>query len=83
MTYPGEVQNGVVVLAEGVRLPEGTQVMVVPQAASPAPPKYGPSMSIGEKLVELASWSETFPSDLPTDLAKNHDHYLHGRPKKP
>lgn len=76
MTYPGEAQNGVVVLAEGVRLPEGTQVMVVPQAPSPTPPKYDPSMSIGEKLVELASWSERFPSGLPADLAKNHDHYL-------
>ncbi|MGH7135866.1 MAG: hypothetical protein ACREHD_09010 [Pirellulales bacterium] len=83
MTYQGTVQNGVVVLAAGATLPEGTQVKVVPQVSAPTPPKYDPSMSIGEKLAELARWSETFPTNLPSDLAKNHDHYLHGRPKKP
>lgn len=30
MTYEGKVQNGVVVLAEGVRLPEGCSVQIVP-----------------------------------------------------
>lgn len=80
MTYQGTVQNGVVVLSEGATLPEGTQV-TVPHV--PPLPKYSPSMTIGEKLAELGRWSETFPTNLPTDLAKNHDHYLHGRPKKP
>lgn len=90
MTYQGTVQNGVVVLTGGVSLPEGTQVTVVPtnaevfaDVAAPPPPSFDASMSIGEKLAALARWTETFPTDLPTDLAKNHDHYLHGGPKKP
>ena len=54
MTYQGTVQNGVVVLADGATLPEGTHVTVVPEVSSPPPPKFDPSMSIGEKLAELA-----------------------------
>lgn len=83
MTYHGMVQNGVVVLAGGATLPDGTQVTVVPDVAAPPPPKYDPSMSIGEKLAEFSRWCGTFPTDLPSDLAENHDHYLHGGPKKP
>ena len=92
MTYPGTVQNGVVVLTGGATLPEGTIVTVVPASAEsavtpevtvPPLPTFDASMSIGEKLAALALWSETFPTDLPTDLARNHDHYLHGLPKKP
>lgn len=92
MTYQGTVQNGVVVLGGGATLPEGTQVTVVPTSADiatargvtePPPPQYDPSMSIGQKLAEFSRWCGTFPTDLPTDLAENHDRYLHGRPKKP
>ena len=30
----------------------------------------------------LLRWAGTMEGDLPPDLAKNHDHYLHGRPKR-
>jgi hypothetical protein len=81
MTYQGTVQNGVVVLADGVTLPEGTQVSVVPViGTSEAPPKGG--TTIWQKMADLAEWVETQPCDLPGDLADNHDHYLHGLPKR-
>ena len=90
MTYQGTVQNGVVVFSGGVSLPDGTHVTVLPreaessaEVAAPPPPAFDASMSIGEPLAALGRWAETFPTELPTDLAKNHDHYLHGLPKKP
>ena len=73
MTYRGKVANGVVVLEDPQALPEGTVVAVEP-------------------VKELTEDSESLPAmllrhagkgkGLPTDLARNHDHYLHGTPRK-
>jgi hypothetical protein len=38
--------------------------------------------SVGAKLVALAKKAEAIPTDLPADLAANHDYYLHGLPKR-
>jgi hypothetical protein len=83
MTYQGTVQNGSVVLHDGASLPDGTLVSVVPVSppvsetvtADAAP-------TVWQKLAELGRWAETQPCDLPSDLAANHDHYLHGVPKR-
>lgn len=77
MTIQGTVQNGVVVFPSGQTLPEGTIVHV-----APVRPVSRESKGIGESLADLADWVETQPCDLPEDLAKNHDYYLHGLPKK-
>jgi hypothetical protein len=72
MTYRGRVQDGAVVLDEPARLPEGAEVEVkvgTEQARRP---------TLGEKLLKYAGMFK----DLPPDLARNHDHYLHGTPKK-
>ena len=37
------------------------------------------SRSVWKLLLSMAG---TAKGDYPTDLAKNHDHYLHGRPKR-
>lgn len=79
MTLEGTVQNGVIVLSAGHMLPEGTVVHVAPQLARK---ESDHSKTLGEKLVELAEWAESQPCDLPEDLAKNHDHYLYGVPKR-
>ena len=69
MTYKGKVQGGVVVLESGVALPEGADVVVEP-------------------VEDLPTWAEVFKdvlgkaTGLPKDLARNHDHYLHGAPKR-
>jgi hypothetical protein len=72
MVYRGHVQNGVVVLDEMPNLPEGAEVqvaVVVPGAEE---------STLGSRLMKFAGTLE----GLPSDLARNHDHYLHGAPKK-
>jgi hypothetical protein len=78
MTYRGTVRRGVVVLADDVSLPEGTEVVVV----VPGERQADATLDVWAKLAELGRWAETQPSDLPSDLAENHDHYLHGLPKR-
>ncbi len=74
MTYQGTVRNGVVVFENGEAPAEGTIVRVVP--ASEDRPAPGNPFLAG--LLEIAATME----GLPPDLARNHDHYLHGLPKK-
>ena len=81
MTYPGTIQNGVVILADGVTLPEGTEVTVVAVRVTGDAPPNG-EKTIWQKMIDLADWVESQPCDLPTDLAQNHDYYLHGLPKR-
>jgi len=83
MTYHGTVQNGVVILQGGEMLPDGTVVTVVPTLRVSHESLGDDTRTIGQKLADLGRWVETQPCDLPEDLAKNHDHYLHGLPKKP
>jgi hypothetical protein len=71
MTYRGRVQSGVIVLDEGMQLPEGTAVSVEP-LASPTPTANGDPLY---RLAELAT-----ATGIP-DLALNVDHYLYGHPK--
>ena len=73
MSLTGQIQNGVVVLDKDARLPEGTRVTVQPVDQD------------GKPLADLGSQLLTWAGkgvDLPEDLAANHDHYLHGQPKK-
>ena len=69
MTYKGTVKGGVVVLEPGTHLDEGAEVIVQP-------------------VEQLPSWAEVFKDvtgkavGLPPDMARNHDHYLHGAPKR-
>ncbi len=75
MVYKGHVRNGVIVLADGVRLPEGAEVLVTVVVAAekdePAPKSFAEHMR---------EFSGCF--DGPADLAENHDHYLYGTPKR-
>lgn len=54
MVARGRVQNGVVVLEEGVRLPEGLDVTVHARETAPAAPSYSildiPAVSLGTVL---------------------------------
>lgn len=80
-----EVRGGVVVLPEGAALPEGAEVLVtaMPSPHSAVPDQAACGGSIWSALAQLGRAVEADPSDLPDDLARNHDHYLHGRPKLP
>ena len=69
MVYRGDVKGGVVVLDAKVDLPEGAEVKVEPLL----PPS---GKTLAERLGDLIG---SVP-DLPSDMADQHDHYLHGRP---
>jgi hypothetical protein len=79
MTYRGTVRGGMVELPAEVTLPDGTEVVIV--VSETATPRA--ESGIWGRLAALGRWAETQPSDLPPDLAENHDHYLHGQPKLP
>ncbi len=83
MLLEGTVVNGTIVLDGNEPLPEGARVEValkeqdvraalgdkeMPKAASP----------LGEALMKLAGTAV----GLPEDMAVQHDHYLHGTPKR-
>ena len=68
MDFVGRVTNGIVVLPPEANLPEGTPVRVEPITPQ----------TLAERLKDLIGAVR----DMPPDWAKNHDHYLHGAPKK-
>jgi len=76
MTLTGVVENGVVVLDNGEQLAEGTRVnVVVPQETPERGPGTKPTL-LG--LLRIAGAVK----NLPADFAVQHDHYLHGTPKR-
>jgi hypothetical protein len=79
MTYRGRVRNGVVVLESGVRLREGMDVRVEPvEEAEEATPDSQEARQLREGLLSFSGVVKEGPSDL----ARNHDHYLHGTPRR-
>ena len=79
MTYRGTVQNGVVVLDEPAKLPNGAKVEVL-LVDAPRPPggRADESPSVLDELKDLAGTVQ----GLPQDIAENHDHYLYGTRKR-
>jgi len=73
MSYTGKVHNGVVVLDNGADLAEGTVVRVEP--VQPAAEERGHGHRALMKLAGVIK-------DKPSDWARNHDHYIHGLPKR-
>jgi len=71
MAYRGHVENGVVVLDEPVKLPEGAVVRV--ELAEEAKGR-----TLADRLRDVIG----IVQGMPSDLAENHDHYIHGKPKK-
>ena len=76
MTWRGRVQGGVVVPEEGARLEEGVEVLIE-TVETPAQPR-DTEPTLAEQLLKYAGAAE----GLPTDMAQNHDHYIHGTPRK-
>jgi hypothetical protein len=72
MMLEGTVINGVVVLDEHEKLADGTRVEVIVKEAEEKKP------TLSERLLRHAG---TVP-DLPADMAEQHDHYIHGTPKR-
>lgn len=72
MVLEGTVRNGTIVLDQAPVLPEGARVEVVVKLAAKA------ASPLGETLLRHAGKAV----GLPEDLAAQHDHYLHGTPKR-
>lgn len=78
MELEGIVQNGVIVPQGECTLPEGTRVRI--RLSNDVATQNG--VSIWQKLQELGKKAELRETNLPADLAENHDLCLHGRSKQ-
>ena len=71
--YTGEVRNGVIVPDKSASpLADGTKVRIEPVDMEAA------VQDLSRVLLSLAGKAK----GLPSDLAEQHDHYLHGTPKR-
>jgi hypothetical protein len=70
MTYLGRIKEGKIVLDEKISLPEGSLVRVELVADQPL-------KSFAEILGDVIGCID----NLPPDMARNHDHYIHDTPK--
>jgi hypothetical protein len=78
MTFIAKVHNGAILLPPGVSLPEGAEVKVATTEAQN-------TSAVGNPKSQRHSWMEKFVGvleDLPPDFAAEHDHYIHGTPKR-
>ena len=77
-TFEAHSDGKVLVPDEPVELPAGTRYHV-----SAAPVDNAGEAEDGRSIWKfLLSMAGTAEGDYPPDLARNHDHYLHGRPKR-
>jgi hypothetical protein len=72
MTLEGKVVNGQIVLTPREPLPEGRRVKIEVEE----PESTGNSLR--DRLLQFAG---SCPG-LPADMAEQHDHYIHGTPKR-
>jgi hypothetical protein len=72
MTVQGTVINGTIVLDANQALPEGARVSVTVEA------EPGQQESLRDVLMKYAGCMK----GLPPDMAEQHDHYIHGTPKR-
>lgn len=80
MTYLGHLENGILVLENGATIPEGARVRVELLPSTDANGKSnddnGPTHYEHYKSIIGAA------KGLPADFATQHDHYIHGTPKR-
>lgn len=85
MSITATVENGTIKLPPDVHWPDGTRVRVeaVKRAEQKRP---GEAETKDEKprstLAERYAPFIGIVTDAPEDLAENHDHYIHGTPKR-
>jgi len=79
MTYQGHFENGIIVLDEPVHVPDGAKVRIELLAPSESPQNTATlSGTHYEHYESIIGAIE----DLPRDFAAEHDHYIHGTPRK-
>jgi hypothetical protein len=81
MGYRGHIKNGVVEFVQPVPLPEGAEVDVTPSETENGENLQGGEGEIPSLYEQLKDFCGII-KDLPSDFAKNHDHYIHGTPRR-
>jgi hypothetical protein len=80
MSFTAVVENDTIKLPPGVHLPDGTKVTIEPSS-----PSQAVSADTGSESPTLYEVFKDFigqAEGLPSDLAAEHDHYIHGTPKR-
>lgn len=75
MLLEGTIKNGTIVLDQPPSLPDGERVEVELKPLAQAKTAEQPT------LIGLLKFAGVM-SDLPADFAAEHDHYIHGTPKR-
>jgi hypothetical protein len=75
MLLEGTIKNGTIVLDQPPPLPDGQRVEVELKPMSHSQPTEEPTLA---GLLKFAGAL----SDMPADFAAEHDHYIHGTPKR-
>lgn len=75
MLLEGTIKNGAIVLDQPTSLPDGERVEVELKPLAQEKPTEKPT------LIGLLKFAGVL-SDLPADFAAEHDHYIHGTPKR-
>ncbi len=78
MTFRGHIQNGVVVFDQPVALPDGTPVAVQSLAESERGQRAADEPTLFDRLQGVIGKAQ----GLPADFAAQHDHYIHGTPRR-
>jgi hypothetical protein len=80
MVYHGQVKDGVVVLEGPKAPPEGARVSVrvLKSSARRATKARKPALTLYDRMKPFIGIAK----GLPADFSINHDHYLHGAPKR-
>ena len=77
MSLEGTFLNGTVVFSDPPGIADGTVVEVsVKQILEKVQPP--PGSTLGQRLMKLAG----IANGLPEDMAEEHDHYIHGTPRR-
>ena len=80
MTLQGVVQKGAIILDNGAQVPDGTRVQVIvpDNALKQATSRSAEARPALAGLLKYAGCLQ----DLPPDFAQQHDHYIHGTPRR-
>ena len=79
MTVEGHIENGQIILDQKVALPDGVKVRV--ELLSASEPREKANSAAKTQYEHYKSIIGAI-DDLPVDFALEHDHYIHGTPKK-
>jgi hypothetical protein len=73
MSITALVENDTIKLPPGIHVPDGTKVEITLPEVAPNP------KSVAQRYAKLVGVVD----DMPADLARNLDHYVHGHARKP